>query len=55
MKSGKLKALAMTGPKRVPIYPDLPTIGESALPGFSSPTATRSSRPRERRTPSSTR
>ncbi len=34
MKSGKLKALAMTGPKRVPIYPDLPTIGESALPGF---------------------
>jgi tripartite-type tricarboxylate transporter receptor subunit TctC len=34
MKSGKLKPLAMTGPKRVPIYPDLPTISESGLPGY---------------------
>jgi tripartite-type tricarboxylate transporter receptor subunit TctC len=34
MKSGKLKALAVTGPKRVPVYPELPTVSESGLPGF---------------------
>jgi len=34
MKSGKLKAIAMTGPKRLAILPDLPTISESGLPGF---------------------
>jgi tripartite-type tricarboxylate transporter receptor subunit TctC len=34
LKSGKLKALAVTGPKRVPVYPDLPTVSESGLPGF---------------------
>lgn len=34
VKSGKLKAVAVTGPKRVPVYPDLPTMSESGLPGF---------------------
>jgi tripartite-type tricarboxylate transporter receptor subunit TctC len=34
MKSGKLKAIAMTGPKRIAVYPDLPTLSESGLPGF---------------------
>jgi tripartite-type tricarboxylate transporter receptor subunit TctC len=34
LKSGKLKALAVTGPKRVHVYPDLPTVSESGLPGF---------------------
>ena len=34
LKSGKLKAIAMTGPKRVSIYPDVPTIAESGLPGY---------------------
>ena len=34
VKSGKLKALAVTSAKRSPILPDLPTIAESGLPGF---------------------
>ena len=33
IKSGKLKALAVTGPNRVSIYPEVPTIAES-LAGF---------------------
>jgi len=33
IKSGKLKAVAVTGPKRVQVYPDLPTVAES-LPGY---------------------
>ncbi len=33
VKSGKLKALAVTGPKRLPIVPQVPTIGEW-LPGY---------------------
>jgi len=33
IKSGMLKAVAVTGPKRVHVYPDLPTVGES-LPGY---------------------
>ncbi len=35
MKSGKLRALAVTGEKRTPIVPDLPTVAEAALPGYS--------------------
>jgi tripartite-type tricarboxylate transporter receptor subunit TctC len=35
-RSGKLRALAVTSAKRVEIAPDLPTIAESALPGFES-------------------
>jgi tripartite-type tricarboxylate transporter receptor subunit TctC len=34
MKDGKVRALAVTGPKRSPIFPELPTVAEAALPGF---------------------
>ena len=34
VESGKLRAIAFTGPKRVSILPDLPTISESGIPGF---------------------
>jgi tripartite-type tricarboxylate transporter receptor subunit TctC len=34
VKDGKLRALAVTGLKRSPIFPELPTIAEAALPGF---------------------
>ncbi len=33
-KSGRLKILAVTGPKRVSILPDAPTLGESGVKGF---------------------
>jgi tripartite-type tricarboxylate transporter receptor subunit TctC len=34
VRSGKLKGLAMTGPKRSPAFPDMPTVSESGVPGF---------------------
>jgi len=34
VKAGKLKALAVTGPKRAGVAPELPTIAESGFPGF---------------------
>ena len=34
VKSGKLKALAVTGAKRSPAMPDLPTMEEAGFPGF---------------------
>ncbi|GAA4334237.1 tripartite tricarboxylate transporter substrate binding protein [Pigmentiphaga soli] len=33
-KSGKLKALAVTTPRRAPGYADIPTVAESGLPGY---------------------
>ena len=34
MKSGRLRGLGVTSPKRSPALPDLPTIAEAALPGY---------------------
>jgi tripartite-type tricarboxylate transporter receptor subunit TctC len=34
VKDGKVRALGVTGLKRSPIFPELPTIAEAALPGF---------------------
>ncbi len=34
MKTGRLRTLAITGAKRTPLAPDLPTVAESGLPGY---------------------
>jgi tripartite-type tricarboxylate transporter receptor subunit TctC len=34
VKSGMLKPLAVTSPKRLEAYPDIPTMDESGFPGF---------------------
>lgn len=34
VRSGKLKALAITSPQRVPALPDLPTVAESGVSGY---------------------
>ena len=34
VRSGKLRALAITGDKRSPEYPDIPTFAEAGLPGY---------------------
>ena len=34
VRGGKVKALAVTSPKRLAILPDVPTLAESGLPGF---------------------
>jgi tripartite-type tricarboxylate transporter receptor subunit TctC len=34
VQSGKLRVLAVTGAKRDPRLPDVPTIGESGVPGY---------------------
>jgi tripartite-type tricarboxylate transporter receptor subunit TctC len=35
VQSGKLRALAVTGPRRDPRFPSVPTIAESGVPGYS--------------------
>jgi tripartite-type tricarboxylate transporter receptor subunit TctC len=35
VRAGKLRAIALSSPKRSPQVPDLPTIAESGVPGFS--------------------
>jgi tripartite-type tricarboxylate transporter receptor subunit TctC len=34
VKSGKLRGLGVSGPKRSPVFPDLPTIAEAGVPGY---------------------
>lgn len=34
VKSGKLRGLAVTGKQRSPLFPSLPTVAESGIPGF---------------------
>jgi tripartite-type tricarboxylate transporter receptor subunit TctC len=34
IQGGKMRALAVTGPHRSPLAPDLPTVAESGIPGF---------------------
>jgi tripartite-type tricarboxylate transporter receptor subunit TctC len=34
VKEGKVRALAVTGAQRSPLLPEIPTVAESALPGF---------------------
>ncbi len=34
IKSGRLRGIAVTGPKRLPQTPEIPTVSESGVPGF---------------------
>ena len=34
VRAGTLRGLAVTGPKRTPIFPELPTVAEAGVPGF---------------------
>jgi tripartite-type tricarboxylate transporter receptor subunit TctC len=36
--SGSVRALAVTGEKRSPAFPDLPTVAEAGVPGYAAPT-----------------
>ena len=34
VKAGRVRGLAVTGPKRSPVLPDIPTVAEAGVPGF---------------------
>ncbi|MGA0025255.1 MAG: Bug family tripartite tricarboxylate transporter substrate binding protein [Burkholderiales bacterium] len=34
VKAGRVRGLAVTGPKRTPVLPDIPTVQEAGVPGF---------------------
>ena len=34
VKAGRLRPLAVSGPRRVPAFPEVPTVAEAGLPGF---------------------
>ena len=34
IQAGKLRGLAVTSPKRLPQFPDIPSLNEAAVPGF---------------------
>jgi len=34
LRSGKMRGLALTGSRRTPLFPDMPTVSEAGLPGF---------------------
>ena len=34
VRSGRIRALAVTSPRRTPVMPDLPTVAESGVPGY---------------------
>ena len=36
IQSGKVRAIGVTTPKRTPLFPDIPTIAETGLPGYES-------------------
>lgn len=38
IKGGKLRALAVTTPKRLPAFPEVPTVAEAGLPGYETST-----------------
>ncbi len=37
LKEGMVRGVAMIGPRRFPLFPNIPTIGELGIPGFDSP------------------
>jgi tripartite-type tricarboxylate transporter receptor subunit TctC len=39
-KSGQVRPLAVTGERRSPAFPDLPTVAEAGVPGYAAPTWT---------------